>query len=251
MDLRNISKVDDGIKSRYMKRMTDVMPWSIDRTAAIDDYLDYCEQMDTNHVDFSHKNYYFPFVRDRGAWLEDVSKDDLLHYLKNDLNLTIKGCNPYIPYIYNEPFTKHVEEIELRDCQIDVLNSLFSYCHELEADGISVIFTFAPFDRGGEKSAYLHEAAKLCEDNGFTVLDFNNEPYINEIDFDYSKDFYDNRHASYTGGVKYTEYMTEYFDSRFNLPDHRGDPDYDSWDESVRQLEQRVKNDREKFSIDE
>ena len=63
-----------------------------------------------------------------------------------------------------------------------------------------MIFTFAPFDRGGEKSAYLHEAAKLCEDNGFTVLDFNNEPYINEIDFDYSKDFYDNRHAAGAAG---------------------------------------------------
>ena len=177
IDLRNISKVDDGIKSRYMKRLTDVMPWSIQRTDAINAYLDYCKNIDTNYVDFSHKNYYFPFVRDRGAWLKDVNKDDLLHYFRNDLNLSIKGCRPRIDYVYNEPFSKHTEGIQLMECQIDVLNSLFSYCRELENKGISVVFTFAPCNTGGEKSAYLHQTAKLCKENGFRVLDFNDEKW--------------------------------------------------------------------------
>lgn len=251
MDLRNICKIDNGVDSKYMKQLSDNMPWSTERTAAINDYLDYCENMDTDHVDFAPADYYFPILRNNGAWLTEVNKEDLLHYLRNDLNLTFKGSYPRITYVYNEPFTTHVEGIELKDYQIDMLNSLFSYCHELEDKGITVVFTFAPCNTGGNRSGYLHETAQMCKENGFTVLDFNDEPYIHEIKFDYSKDFYDNRHASYTGGEKYTKYMTEYFDSHFNLPDHRGDPDYASWDKSVKQLKQWVKYSRIENGIEE
>lgn len=250
IDMRNISKTGDSIDSHHMKRLSDSMPNSSCRTDAINAYLDYCEIMDSKNVDYTRMDYYFPFLRDHGRWLKNLNKTDLLHYLRNDLNLTFKGCQPRVDYVHNEPFTKHVEEIELKECQTDVLNSLFSYCRQLEADGISVIFTFAPCNTGGEKSAYLHETASLCQSEGFTVLDFNDEPLVSEIDFDYSRDFYDNRHASYTGGEKYTKYMTEYFKSHFDLPDHRGDPDYASWYESVEQLKQHIKSDRIKYGIE-
>lgn len=250
IELRNISKGESGIKTKHMKILSDAMPRSKERTHAIDSFLNYCEKIGA-HVDPTPEDYYFPILRNRGAWIKSVNTSDVIHYLRNDLNKTYKGCQPYVRYTSVDPFTVHKDTTELNDIQLSTLNSLFDYCNELESQGISVLFTLSPCDIGGDRGEYLRAVSKLVKDNGFTMLDFTQSPLINEIDFDYSKDFYDNRHASYTGGVKYTEYMTEYFDSRFDLPDHRGDPDYDSWDESVRQLEQRVKNDREKFSIDE
>lgn len=40
----------------------------------------------------------------------------------------------------------------------------------------------------------------------------------------------DNSHLNYTGAGKFTEYLGNELKSRFELPDHRGDPIYDSWE---------------------
>lgn len=250
IELRNISKVGTGIKTKHMKILSDAMPWSKERTHAIDSFLKYCEEVDAN-VDPTPEDYYFPILRYKGAWINDVNTSDVIHYLLNDLNKTYKGCQPYVRYTSVDHFEVHKETTNLNNAQLSTMESLLDYCNELESQGISVLFTLSPCDIGGERGEYLRSVSKFIKDNGFTILDFTQEPLIHEIDFDYSKDFYDNRHASCTGGEKYTKYMTDYFDSHFNLPDHRGDPKYESWDESVIQLEQRVKNDRIKYGIEE
>ena len=94
------------------------------------------------------------------------------------------------------------------------------------------------------RMAKANTAADICESRGFTVLNFTKEPLRSAIDFDFSKDFNNPRHVSYTGGLKYTRFMTDYLTKHYEIIDHRGDPSYRSWDNAIEELREYVKENR-------
>lgn len=122
-----------------------------------------------------------------------------------------------------------------------MLNDFLDYCESLDTD---VIFTLSPTYMSDSRMAQANTAVDICESRGFTVLDFTKEPLRSAIDFDFNKDFYNPRHVSYTGGLKYTEYMMDYLTEHYDMVDHRGDPAYESWDVSIEDLSEYVNESR-------
>ena len=239
IELRNISKEGGGIKSEHLKNVTDAMPWSADRCDAIKSFLEYCRSCGAK-VDYNAWDYYFPILRGKGSWLEEVNEEDLRDYVNHDSYVTYKGSRPSLRRKEIDPIEVHKESTTLDSGRREVLDSLFEYCNELEAEGISVIFTLAPGDMDGRRGEYVRAVSDYCKDKGFEILDFTQKPLVDAIDFDYEKDFYNERHTSYSGAVKFTEYMSDYFRTHFDMPDHRGDKAYESWDEAAKALHKYV-----------
>ena len=239
IELRNISKEGRGIKSNHIKNVTDAMPWSGERCDAIKTFLEYCRATGAK-VDYNAADYYFPILRGKGSWLAEVNADDLRDYVKHDTYITYKGSRPSLKQKEIDPIEVHKESTTLDPARREVLDSLFKYCDELEAKGIHVVFTLAPCDMDGSRGEYVRAVSKYCKDRGCEILDFTQKPLVNAIDFDYDKDFYNERHTSYSGAVKYTEYMSDYFKTHFDMPDHRGDKAYESWDEAAKELHKYV-----------
>lgn len=239
IELRNISKEGHGIKSEHMKSVTDAMPWSCERSAAIRSFLEYSRAAGAE-VDYNAADYYFPILRGMGSWIGQVNGEDLIHYIRHDTFLTYKGSRPSLNRREIDPIEVHKESTTLDPARKKVLDSLFEYCDELEAMGIHVLFTLAPCDMDGSRGEYVRAVSKYCTDKGYEILDFTQKPLVNAIDFDYERDFYNARHTSYYGAVKYTEYMTKYFKENFGTPDHRGDSNYESWEEAASELHKYV-----------
>lgn len=62
-----------------------------------------------------------------------------------------------------------------------------------------------------------------------------NVPFINFLKFDREigilpEDYKDEGHLNYSGAKKIGEYLGKYFSESYSIPDHRGDPKYESWE---------------------
>ena len=86
---------------------------------------------------------------------------------------------------------------------------------------------------------FYHRSREIAHMNN---IEFNSTNYdYDRIGLDFDKDFMDNSHLNYTGAGKCTEYLGSELKSRFELPDHRGDSAYDSWEINYQEIAAYVK----------
>ena len=123
-----------------------------------------------------------------------------------------------------------------------------------------------PTDRRAEISTlsrhFVEKIYRLCEDNGITFLLLSTPSTMNwnrakhnsvqdlakelgcdyldlnletqQVPIDWARDTRDKGdHLNYYGAVKVTTYLGNYLEGRKLLPDHRGDPAYQSWDRAL------------------
>ena len=62
-----------------------------------------------------------------------------------------------------------------------------------------------------------------------------------EVDIDFSKDFLDYSHMNIYGALKITEHLGTYLHENYDLPDHRGEEAYQSWEEDCKIFRKKVK----------
>lgn len=71
----------------------------------------------------------------------------------------------------------------------------------------------------------------LAKELGINFVDTNLLP---EVDIDWTTDTKDaGDHVNYYGAVKVSRYLGKYLGERYNLKDHRGEKEYESWDDSL------------------
>ena len=82
---------------------------------------------------------------------------------------------------------------------------------------------------------------KLAEENGVAFLDGNSD--TDNLHIDWEKDTFDEGdHLNLFGSAKMTDYLAQYMISNCDLPDHRDDPAFRSWDELIPAYEQEIKD---------
>ncbi|MDD6581027.1 MAG: hypothetical protein PUE89_09005, partial [Lachnospiraceae bacterium] len=59
-------------------------------------------------------------------------------------------------------------------------------------------------------------------------IDFNK--MYDELSIDFSTDMAEKVHLNFSGTKKLTEYLGNYIVNNYDIPDHRGDAKYSSWD---------------------
>lgn len=106
---------------------------------------------------------------------------------------------------------------------------------------IPIIVVISPYvGMGYTDQCKFNRGKEIAEDKNVPFLNFN---YLtDDIGLDYSKDFADRNHLNYLGNQKYTHYLGAYIDSKYSIPDHRGDIKYQSWDDNSKYLNQMIKN---------
>ena len=85
--------------------------------------------------------------------------------------------------------------------------------------------------KAGEAEKF-NTAMDMVRERGYEVLDFNTEEMAHELGLDWEKDFYNSKHVNFMGAEKYTEYLSAYLAENYDLPDHRGQEKYESWEEA-------------------
>lgn len=229
IEIRNISKYSGSFDVTCAKSVSDAMPLlSANRIEAINSYIDYCEALDAD-VDKTPVDYYLPMFRNRGSWLKDFNIDRVRESYNYD-NSVFKGYRPSFEVEAQEDAQNDLHQEELLECKQDLLDDLLKAASECEFD---VIFVAAPITDSPYRVGIVNSACKYLQNRGATVLNFNDKELRDQLELDFDTDFYDGRHVNDGGAEQYTKYLSKYLADRYELPDHRGQKEYESWEKAL------------------
>jgi len=95
-------------------------------------------------------------------------------------------------------------------------------------ENIPLVFFAAPYNITEEKQETVNYAKTIAEKYDIPFIDFN--VIYNEIELDYSTDLFDAEHINYNGATKVTNYLADFINSNYDLPNRKNDPNYTLWD---------------------
>lgn len=91
-----------------------------------------------------------------------------------------------------------------------------------------------------------NDVEKLANSLGIEYIDLNIK--VDELKINWKKDSQEKKgeHLNYTGAMKVTNYIGNYLKSNNDLPDHRQDENYKSWDEAYVNFQKEIEDSKDK-----
>lgn len=123
------------------------------------------------------------------------------------------------------------ERAELLENGEKILIDLLDYCKEEE---LNVLFVVCPYYLTVNDQKKYNTIGDIIESYGFNYL--NTNEYYDEMGIDFTTDFYNKNHVNLFGAEKYTKFLEDYIMDNYNMPDHRGDNNYSSWDQDYQRF---------------
>lgn len=136
----------------------------------------------------------------------------------------------------NKEYMKETNSIkEVNDLNKLYIKTMKEYC---DSRGIKLILYSCPSSFNWNMKKH-NGIEKLAQELDLEYIDLNLKQ--DEIKIDWTKDTRDKGdHLNYTGALKVTKYLGKYLSEK-NLPDHREDESYKSWDEAYNNYIEKVK----------
>lgn len=230
IELRSMIKDKSMVNDAHIRRVTDSMKFSPNRDDAIQKALEFTEGSVGSDVGDGFMEYYLPVIKYHDRLIQgDVALSEL--FLLKDKNET-KGFVTSKKTLEQVPQEEGVHtdiRTELSDDAEKTLYEVLDYCDSIDKE---ILFVMSPFSVKEEQAGQFNTIMGEVRSRGYEVLDFNTEEMIDILDINWETDFYNSKHVNYLGAQKYTEYLTEYLKQYYDLPDHRGDPQYESWEDA-------------------
>lgn len=176
----------------------------------------------------------FPIFKYHNAWKGVFDSD----YKYDDLSFdSFKGYR----YIDSVKATKNVNYMVQTDSTEPISTSNtndFRRIYELcKKNDIKLLLLRTPSIKNWNYAKY-DAVRQLAEKYKVKFIDLNMD---NSIGIDWTQDTYDKGdHLNFSGAEKVTNFLGAYLDKRYDLPDHRGDKEYASWEKSVEKYLQKT-----------
>lgn len=130
-------------------------------------------------------------------------------------------------------------EVEPQSIHKEYEEELIELLHYLKEHNQAAIFVSTPVAMGDEYIYKLKYIAGIVQENGFPFLEMND--YYDEIGIDFDTDFKEGAHLNIYGAAKVSEYLGKYLVEKYDLPDHRGDKKYNSFEKAYEFFEKQMK----------
>ncbi len=124
------------------------------------------------------------------------------------------------PYVSSTSKTK-----KITDRSEQYVRKIIELC---QAEGIPLKLICFPFPDYGNDQLYYNYLWQIAAEYDVPVKDYN-DPYLT-TGLDYTFDFADYQHLNIRGGMKFALLLGNDLKTEYDLPDHRGDPYYASYD---------------------
>lgn len=219
----------------YLRRYTDGMKYSLNRIDAID----YSYNIEHPEL-LGDLSIYVDILRYHNEW--KILTIDKLYDLVFAKPLEYKGFvfNPGTIKVNNVNYQDYSyvnEEKEISDKSKKVLNDLLNYCDSLDCE---FLFTFNIYKMQDQKSKeWTNYIKNIIEERGYNFLDTND--YYNVIGINDKTDFYNDDHVNLNGAIKYTDFMVDYIEKNYDLPDNKENIKYNNWNIAYNKYSEEVK----------
>lgn len=189
------------------------MKWNHNRIDAL--------KVSTTEAEFN--DYLFP-VGVMHSRYNDLEKNDFvdenntINYKGFDPRETICPCDE--PDIFNVTGQSEVNEKHL-----DYYYKIIDLC---QTENIPIAIIKAPYCVTSEEQMVYNTLFAIAEEKNIPCIDFNK--LYKEMNFDFSSDMADPNHTNQMGNYKYSKYLGQKIKELVDIPDHRGDSLYYSWE---------------------
>lgn len=204
-----------------LQRMFVYTPFSLNKVEALYRFNDF---YDVGWSDMPE--YCFPIIRFHSNWNNITDADFELE------SNGFKGADVMGNYLRNR--TDFSEKYKVTDKYVDVsedledsINHMLDYC---DKEKLRVVFVTVPQARNEKIVGKFNTVNKIISDRGYKTIDLlNDAEALDEMNFDITKDLYNNKHTNIHGSRKFTYYMSEYLVDNFKFDDKRKDEEYSGW----------------------
>ncbi len=234
IDVRPFQYYSDEQDEAGLRRGTDGMNiTSAARYELISDYFSNRNTADDTDI----LSYYLDITKYHTNTV-NLGSDVAWGFVNNDGISPNKGWEWRDVYEYLEDPTDFYTEkrAELIENSVEILKDLLSYCKE---EKLNVLFVVCPYHITEEDQSKYNTIGDIVEGYGFNYLNANE--YYKEMELDFTTDFSDRVHANLFGAAKYTRFLENYMLDKYDMPDHRGEEAYSSWDEDYQRFREEEK----------
>lgn len=187
----------------------------------------------------------FPVIQYHNKW-KKLSLNDFKFEFKNTEVNDLKGFN--LSKTIKKVKTDYQEKFMQQNQQNQKITNLNKICLKLikqYCNSHDIEFMLVTVPNSGNWNYKKHNGIQQWADS-------NNVKYIDmnllkeEIGIDWNTDARDDtgHHINYFGAKKVTTYLNKYLKENYDLPDHRGDADYDNWAKSYENFQTAVQNEK-------
>lgn len=120
---------------------------------------------------------------------------------------------------------------ETKEPALSAEKTLRALIEKAKKEKFEILFVMPPYCETAADRMLFNRAAEIIAGSGGKAVDFNE--YYDLIGMDESLDYYDPGHTNILGARKFTAFLTGWLSENYDLPDHRGDPSYASWNEDL------------------
>lgn len=173
--------------------------------------------------------YYFDIAKYHGAW-KHLRKEDFSFYDYEKMDYRkghlIKDQVVDLSQVWQD-YGQLTETEPMPPEQEGYLRELLNYCKEQE---ITALFTVNPYTDITEtvQKQFNYMANIIKNEYGYNFINFNN--LYEQMNVEFDKDFYNGGHMNTHGAEKFTRYLSAYLIEHYDLPDKRGNSQYQDWD---------------------
>ena len=235
IDLVKLARPFSEITDTQIRKVTDSMRKSQNRTNTINKLLSYTEVPKEEYV-----NYYYSFLKYHEIW---KSPKSILINIFGNRNL-YKGYTLSKDTIKKYPIKYYDwpnEIIRLDQENILALENLLDY---IKSESLNVIFVIPKRTYELNEMKKINYGISIIRENGFNVINFNT---LKDFEVDFENDFYNEQHLNVWGATKYTLYFSKYLSENYDkLRYHKNDKNYLSWNKEY----ERFKNNFYKLTGD-
>ncbi len=180
---------------------------------------------------------YFPSLITYHMRYADIGKEDwdYLFSSKND-RAAFKGFTPYFDVTpQTEPTLGDDHQGGLTNKSRDYLNKIIQYCAD---NSIDLFLTVTPYITTYQDELVYNQVHDIANSYGIK-FDSTNYSY-SVMDIDFENDFYDESHLNYYGSCKFTRYIADSIKNAYDIPDRRGQLEWESWERNVGWINKEV-----------
>ncbi len=180
---------------------------------------------------------FFPELVSYHARYKELEQEDFdFLFETTEEKSAFKGYTPYFKESqWDKPDFDAEDPLPLTDKSQKYLDKIIDFCNE---NGIEMFFIVTPYIKEHEPDRRYEYVERLCAERGIFFED--DTEWYDTIGINFDEDFFDFSHLNYVGSCKYTEHIGNGLKYRFDLPDHRGDERYESWDRNVLEIQKEV-----------
>lgn len=241
VELRSYVAWKDEVYELGLRNGSDSMSLSSPvRWKYIHDYMK--RRTNTEEVDVG--SFYFDIAKYHTE-TQRLGYDKQWEYSNNKAALPNKGWEWFQQYEKLEEPTGFLtdERGEVPAKCRQALESLLAYCDERQ---IEVLFVVSPKVLDKEEYAIYNSLRDIVVSRGYQYLN-TNECY-EEMELDFSKDFYNVNHTNCFGAEKYTRFLADYIVEHYEMPNHLKEQEYAQWSEEYERFAKEEKECKEVVS---